>query len=410
MSNENSPQMSNASNSQYDPAAEPDAAENRRTRRRRRLRWGVPGVAVAGVAAVAAGAVAVPQLAGASDGPLPQLSAQQLLTRVGSAKPQPLSGTVVESADLGLPALPGSGSSTSLTSLISGSHTLRLWYGSDTQQRVAIQGDLAETDVVRNGNQAWVWSSSDHTAQHLLLPTEATANPSPKAGAEQLTPGAAAGRALAAVQPTTTVSVDPTVRVAGRRAYQLVLRPRTAGSLVDRVTIAVDGTTSIPLRVEVYAVGRSTPSFSTGFTSLSVAAPDSSVFRFDPPAGTKVTTNDLRSAMATAQHPKPGAAEAGKSAGSTADAGKPTVVGSGWSSIVAVPGVDLASAGNAGAKGGSGTGSLVSTLTRSATPVSGSFGTGRVLSTRLFSVLLLNDGRMFVGAVTPKALEQAAAK
>ena len=44
------------------------------------------------------------------------------------------------------------------------------------------------------------------------------------------------------------------------------------------------------------------------------------------------------------------------------------------------------------------------------TPVSGAFGTGQVLRTKLVSVLLLDDGRLFVGAVTPAVLEQAAAQ
>ena len=44
------------------------------------------------------------------------------------------------------------------------------------------------------------------------------------------------------------------------------------------------------------------------------------------------------------------------------------------------------------------------------TPVSGAFGSGQVLRTKLVSVLLLDDGRMFVGAVKPALLEQAAAK
>jgi hypothetical protein len=47
-------------------------------------------------------------------------------------------------------------------------------------------------------------------------------------------------------------------------------------------------------------------------------------------------------------------------------------------------------------------------LTRAMTPVSGSYGSGRVLRTKLVSVLLLDDGRAFVGAVRPEVLEQAA--
>ena len=40
--------------------------------------------------------------------------------------------------------------------------------------------------------------------------------------------------------------------------------------------------------------------------------------------------------------------------------------------------------------------------------VHGAFGTGRVLSAKLFTVLLLDDGRVLVGAVNQDALISAA--
>ena len=49
-------------------------------------------------------------------------------------------------------------------------------------------------------------------------------------------------------------------------------------------------------------------------------------------------------------------------------------------------------------------------LTKAMTPVSGACGTGQLLKTKLVSVLLLDDGRLLVGAVTPALLEQAAAR
>lgn len=379
------------------------------TRPRLNRRWAVPAVAVLGVAAVTGGAAVAPAVASAVSGNLPSRTPEQLLAAVAGAGARPLSGTVVESADLGLPALPGTGSSTSLTSLISGSHTVRLWYGSATQQRIAVLGNLAETDVVRDAGQAWVWTSSSNSAQHLLLPTGAAAGakgatpdgtPDPSHAAAELTPAAAAARAVAAVTPSTELSVDPTVRVAGRQAYQLVMRPRDAGTLVDRVTVAVDAATSVPLRVEVYAAGRSAASFSTAFTSLSVAAPDASVFTFNPPAGAKLSTSDLRNTVAGHKAGQP-TTDAKAKADMQRTAAKPTVSGRGWASVVTVAGVKVGSA--------AGDSSLTA-LTRAATPVSGSFGTGRVLSTRLFSVLLLDDGRLLVGAVPAATLERAAAR
>jgi outer membrane lipoprotein-sorting protein len=385
----------------------PNPADGRRRELRRSpvsRRWAVPAAAVLGVGVVTAGTVVAPQIAGAVSGSLPARTPEQLLAAVGSAGARPLSGTVVETADLGLPALPGSGSATSLTSLISGSHTVRVWYRSATEQRLAVLGDLAETDLVRRGDQAWIWTSSANTAQHLLLPAGSPAPGSPTSGSRdprstgaELTPAAAAARAVAAVTPTTELSVDPTVRVAGRQAYQLVLRPRDAGSLVDRVTIAVDAATSVPLRVEIYAVGRTTASFSTAFTSVNVATPDASVFAFDPPAGAKVTTRDLRTAGTGTGKPGAKAGGAARHPGGVT----PVVTGRGWSSVVSVSGVDVSSA----LSNGSGAAAL-----RAATPVSGSFGTGRVLSTRLFSVLLLDNGRVLVGAVPPATLERAAAR
>src|SRR5580704_16803435 len=89
---------------------------------RRIWRWGIPVAAVGVIALVASGALS----AGASPN-LPNLSSAQLLAAVESAHVDGFSGQLVEEASLGLPQLPSaggdSGSSVSLTSLLSGSHT-----------------------------------------------------------------------------------------------------------------------------------------------------------------------------------------------------------------------------------------------------------------------------------------------
>ena len=43
------------------------------------------------------------------------------------------------------------------------------------------------------------------------------------------------------------------------------------------------------------------------------------------------------------------------------------------------------------------------------TPVSGPWGSGRLLDSKLLSILITNDGRVFAGAVDPSALYAAAA-
>jgi outer membrane lipoprotein-sorting protein len=369
-----------------------------------RARWAVP--AVAGV--VVAGAIGVPLMSADASPNLPAKTAGQLLADVGSAQARPFSGTVVESAKLGLPDLPGQDqSSTSPLALLTGSHTVRVWYGGAQQTRLALVGNLAESDLVRNGSDLWLWSSKDRTAQHYKLPVkEAATDPAKVAqqqAMEKMTPQQAASQALAAIDPTTAVTVDGTARVAGRSAYQLVLKPKDARSLVGSVAIAIDAKTDVPLRVEIFAKGSTSPAFETGFTTVTFNKQPASVFRFTAPPNTKVTTKDLSTELG---HPaSPGTANKslqGKGA-DAASSTEPKVIGKGWTSIVELTGVNLSAVSKS--QGSASSDALLQALT----PVSGSFGSGRVLKTNLLSVLVLDNGRAFVGAVSPSMLEQAAA-
>jgi outer membrane lipoprotein-sorting protein len=358
--------------------------------RSRRWMWAVP---VAGVVAVAAG-VTAPMVANA-DPALPSRTAAQLLVDVSTAKGTPLSGTVVETARLGLPALPEvGGTSISPTALLSGSHTARIWLDGKDKARVALVGQLAETDLVRNGRDVWLWTSGKNTAQHGRLPARSgreSATPTPEA----VTPQEAARRALAAIDPSTQVRVDGTASVAGRSAYELVLRPRDTRSLVGDVRIAVDSETSVPLRVQVDARGATgKPAFETAFTSVTFARPSASVFRFSPPPGAKISElGDGAAAHSPRDLPK----EPGTPTGA-----EPRVIGTGWTSVLEVPAPEQPAA--AGGPGRAPSDQLLGAFQRALTPVKG----GRALQTALVSVLLTDDGRMLVGAVPKSVLVQAA--
>ena len=167
------------------------------------------------------------------------------------------------------------------------------------------------------------------------------------------------------------------------------------------VRIAVDAKTSVPLRVQVHAAGATgRPAFETTFTSVSFAKPSASVFRFSPPPGAKVTTSST-----------PSAADVQDTRRTATQGSAPKVIGKGWTAVVELSGVSLP-AGGRGSRTGTGVrhAEQLSALTRAMTPVSGAFGSGQVLRTKLVTVLLLDDGRAFVGAVSPAILEQAAAK
>jgi hypothetical protein len=217
-----------------------------------------------------------------------------------------------------------------------------------------------------------------------------------------MTPQRAAEAALRAITPSTRVSTDPTAEVAGRPAYQLVLEPRDPATLVGEVTIAIDGRTHVPTRVQVFARGATSPAFETGFTSFDPTAPPASVFDFNPPPGATVTEG------------LDGAGGRGPDAQGTDPSGsgaRPQVVGSGWTAVVKaqLPPTGTAPGGGAPPAAGSGPLGSLGAVVSSLPTVSGSWGSGHLLRGTLFSVLLTDDGQVVAGAVAPQRLYAALA-
>ena len=359
--------------------------------RSRRLRWAVPG----GVAAaVAVASLTSSVTASASGRPkLPARTAAQLLVNLQKAEPPQLSGTVVESVHLGLPDIGSLGgassgdSDLSLQNLVTGSHTLRIFYGGPERQRVALLGQLSESDVIHNGTALWTYSSSTRQVTKATLPasTEDPATAAP-ASVAAMTPMAQAQKVLAALDPTTAVTVDSTAWVAGRSAYQVLLTPKDSRSLIGSVRIALDSATSVPLRVQVFAHGATSPAVQIGFTDVSFSNPDSSIFNFVPPAGTTVKTQKI---------PFTGGADAtSKPPAGHQPSGKTELLGSGWTAVVetTMP-TDQAN------------GSSTGLLDKIATPVPG----GRLITSALVSVLITDDGRVFAGPVDGADLQKVAA-
>ena len=117
----------------------------------RRTRWAIPAGALVITGAVLAGSLI--SVAQASPG-LPSRTPAQLLAQVADSAAPPLTGTVVETTSLGLPSLPGTSDPTSIAALLTGSHTVRVWYSSSRHFRLAVPEPLSETDVIADGNTA----------------------------------------------------------------------------------------------------------------------------------------------------------------------------------------------------------------------------------------------------------------
>jgi outer membrane lipoprotein-sorting protein len=360
----------------------------------RRARWAVPAGAVAIAAAVTAGSVI--SVAQASP-ELPLRTPAQLLAAVaGQTGPPPaLTGTVVETASLGIPALPGSSSPNSMISLLAGSHTIKVWYANPTHLRLSVPVTLSETDLVRNGSTVWLWQSSGNTVTKMQLPAKSAKADTPSPSKVPLTPQQAASQVLAAVGPSTLVSVDRNVTVAGQAAYQLVLSPKAATSLISRVSIAVDAAKNVPLRVQVFAKGAHSAAFQVGFTSISYVTPAASNFNFSAPSGAKVKVE-------TPSQPSGHASKSGA---------QPTVIGKDWLSVAVLPASALSGLTGPGkSASGSSTSEIASALMGSATSVHGTWGSGKLLHTSLVNMLITSNGHVLVGAVAPSVLYSAAAQ
>jgi hypothetical protein len=360
----------------------------------RRARWAVPVAALVVTGGVMAGSlISVAQAAPA----LPSRTPAQLLAAVAANKGPALSGTVLQTASLGLPSLPGNASPTSISALLTVSHTFRVWYADPEHYRVAAPSSLSETDVVRTGRTVWLWQSTADSVTEITVPAHA-AKPMP-AATPALTPQQAAQQVLAAVGPTTTVSVASNVMVARQAAYELVLAPKDSRSLVGQVRLAVDGSNGVPLRVQVFARGGSSPAISVGFTSVTFATPASADISFTPPPGAKITK------VNPGQDPP-----SGQPAGTGVNA-----IGSGWLTVLELPSAALTSGspepGPVSANSASGdSAAVLQALIASARVTHGAWGTGRLLRTSLVSVLITDKGTMFVGAVQPSVLYAAATK
>jgi outer membrane lipoprotein-sorting protein len=264
-----------------------------------RARWAVPAGAVAAAGVIIAAAT----VASASEPSLPSVSAAQLLTDVqqAAARPAgPMTATVQETTNLGIPALSQIGAITGQSgqlNALAGTTSVNFWYLNPTHVRVAVPVQAGESDVRVDGTTVWLWDSKTQTATRVLLPApvrSALRSQSTAAGAASAssvmvaTPLTTARQVLAALGPSTRVQVAGTVQVAGRAAYQLAISPKGPGSLISRVLIAIDASKYVPLQVQVFARGSSAPAVQVGYTALSFGSPAASNFSFTPPPGAKV--------------------------------------------------------------------------------------------------------------------------
>ncbi|MET1021249.1 MAG: hypothetical protein ABWX69_03500 [Arthrobacter sp.] len=371
----------------------------------------MPAVAVPAV--IAAGVLSGSLPASAKD-LLPEKTPQQVLLMVAQHQQKSLSGTLEQNSALGLPELPKSGPGAAPEAawleLLTGPHTARVYLDGPEKARVQVMDRMAERNAIRHGNELWFYNSKDNTAAHAQLPADAAGRHAAPAGTMP-TPEELADQMLTKVDAGTDVTVGPDTQVAGRAAYNLVLTPKSDATLVGSVAIAVDGANGLPLGVQLKARGEAEPAFSVAFTSLTLEAPDSALFNFTPPPGATVKEIPMPDHTADAATPQSDAVKAKAAL-------RPTVTGTGWDSVLEFPAGAVALPAQTKAPDPAAANPLrpdpsapegprpgaTALLEQAAQAVPG----GRLLSTSLVNVLILDDGRVLAGSVPLERLQAAA--
>ena len=157
-----------------------------------------------------------------------------------------------------------------------------------TSVRLALLGQLGESDLVRNGTDLWAWSSADNTATHWTVPGR---RPEPRRTSRCRRPArddaaAGGGRGAEGDRPDHRGHHRPHRR--GGRPPGVRAEPgaaRLPAPWSARCGSRSTASTHVPTRVQVFARGATTPAFQVGFTSFSTATPDASVFGVHPAAG-----------------------------------------------------------------------------------------------------------------------------
>ena len=409
-------------------------------------RW-MPALVVPAV--IAAGAVAVPLQANAVD--LPDLTPQQVMLLM-DGEITGFSGTIVKTSELGLPPLEMSSmmdeemiaemeekmpegfeefipslieqnAITQAVELIAGTHRIRV-YASEVGMRVQVLDPMSQRDFIVNQNEFWAYDARNATA--LTGTFEMEVSDDQKAEFEAMAqaeleqylaeiqldisnPEAVADYLMAQVGESTEISVGKDHRIAGRTAYQLIAQPSAANSLVESVVISVDSETGMALDVKVYSIEQEVPAFHVGFESISFETPDASLFSFTPPPGTTVETMEVPAELEAQLEQlksdyenqeftnEDNAAMRAELESRYAQAPKPAMIGEGWESVVYLPAmpqeVPMEMMEN----------ELFADLM---IQVDG----GKVFSTPLMNVLVMDSGEVYAGAVTIEYLQEVAAR
>src|SRR3954454_16496245 len=217
--------------------------------------------------------------------PVPQqrVSAEALLAHIRASRDVSYSGL---SESTGNVALPSNVALSGLTALLGATSRVRVWWRDPLHWRTATLRPTGETDLVHSGDRTvrWVFESKQVT----VIPDVPVRLPN----TADLLPPELARRALSGARPAELQRI-PARRVAGHVAPGLRLVPSDEQAAIGRVDVYADRASGVPLRVELFARGSSTPVLSSAFLDFTPGRPAASDLRFRSPPDAQVHFDNL---------------------------------------------------------------------------------------------------------------------
>jgi hypothetical protein len=240
-------------------------------------------------AVVAAGTgvlCALPAIVAAWPVPASALSAAQLRTRMMASSTVAYQGYAESDVSLDLPTLPDL---SDVISLLDGTTDQYAWYRSPGQWRADVLTTAGEEDTYQTGGGTYVW---DYSRNLLTEVTGVQAVRLPRAS--DLLPPMLARRLLAYAGVAGNREYRlPSQRIAGIDAAGLRLVPTSSQTTIGAVEVWADPATGLPVQVEVFARGASTPVLVTRFLEVSLSRPSLATVTPHPGPGIGFTLSQL---------------------------------------------------------------------------------------------------------------------
>ena len=293
----------------------------------------VPAVRWLVVAALALGLAAAPAVGRAIPPRGSDIRATALAHHMRAAYDLGWSGEVRSYGSLAVPISESAFSS--VARLLGGDSDLRVWWRNSTNWRVDRLSSTGESDLSVDGGLAVRWRYE--TRKVTVTPYSPVRLPED----EDMVPVSLAHRMLSGAKPG-ELSRLPSRRIAGHSAAGLRLVPSDHRSTIGRVDMWADDTTSVPLRVEVYAAGKPrTPVLRTELISFDGGRPSRTDTRLDLAPSLSFTRgtslDEAAGANAFAPFVPPARVAGLPRLGDAVDFGAVGVYGRGPTAILAIP-------------------------------------------------------------------------